>query len=108
MIFFLLQNDRLPVLQTQLSDSVGYVDITSGTPVFYWRLRGRPSGSGLYSGIGTVIGSATTGLVQYAWGTGDVANGGVYAGRWKINFANGQPMSFPNDSYFMFELTNNL
>lgn len=108
MIFFLLQNDQLPVLQSQLSDSVGYVDLTSGTPVFYWRLRGRPSGSGLHSGIGTVIGDATTGLVQYSWTSTDADNAGVYAGRWKINYSNGKRMSFPNDSYFMFELTNNL
>jgi len=106
MIFYLLQNDTLPVLESQLSDSYGYIDITSGTPILYWRLRGRPDNSGLLSGTGTVIGDATTGLIRYTWTSGNTVNAGVYAGRWKINFDNGDRISFPNDSYFIFEITN--
>lgn len=106
-MFYLLDGDTLPVLQTQLADSYGYVDITSGQPWFFWRLRGRPSGSGLFSGQGTTVGNSVSGLVQYTW-TGGI-QAGVYNGRWKIYFSGVNKWeSFPNDSYLMFEITNNL
>ena len=109
MTFYLNAGDRLPLLQTQLSDSYGAVDITSGTPVFYWRLRGNPSGSGLYSGVGTVIGDGVSGVAQYQWVTGDVAYPGVYAAKWKVNYTNGQVETFPNDgSKILFQIVNNL
>lgn len=106
MQFYLIEEDRLPVLQTQLSDSIGYVDVTSGTPVFYWRLRSHASG--LHSGIGTVIGSPSSGLVEYDWTTGDTAYPGVYVGRWKVNYSGGFSETFPNDSYIIFEFGANL
>ncbi len=106
MIFYLSQNDRLPTLTTQLSDSVGVVDISSGTPVLYWKLRYRPSGSGLFSGIGSIVGSPTTGLVSYTFTTGNVAYPGVYNAYWRINFSGGQSETFPNDGEkLLFEIT---
>lgn len=94
MTFNLGQTDRLPYLQTELSDSQGVVDITSGTPILYWQLMSRASGT--YSGVGTIIGSSTTGVVQYQWTTGDTINPGVYWGYWRINFPASRSERFPN------------
>lgn len=106
MQFFLSQNDRLPILTTELSDSQGVIDLSSGTPVFYWRLRTHASG--LNSGLGTVVGSPTTGVVQFTWTTGDVAYPGAYAGRWKVNYSGGKTLTCPNDGFFSFLITSDL
>lgn len=107
MQFFLSQNDRLPLLTTELSDSQGVIDITSGTPVFYWKLR--TYASGLNSGIGSVVGNGTSGVVMYTWTTGDAAYPGVYSAYWKVNFSGGKTMTLPNDGQkIVFEITSEL
>lgn len=100
--FFIKRTDRLPILQSQFSDSAGYINLSGASVDFYYKLK--PTGT-LYSGT-AVVTDATNGIVQYSWTTGDVYNAGVYWCEWRASFSNGKTVTFPNDSYITFEIEN--
>ena len=104
--FFLKKNDTLPILQSRLSDSVGYVDLSAATGV---RFIYKPhfSDNTAISRNGTIA-SAISGLVQYNWTTGDATGANVYRAEWIINFSGGSQMTFPNDGYIYFEFKEDL
>lgn len=100
--FFLKQGDRLPVLQSQLADANGYVDLTSASGVQFV-FRPKPTGTATI-GSASII-SGAIGLVQYDWATADTTQYGVFQGEWRVTFTNGKKITFPNDSYITFEIT---
>ena len=103
--FFIKKIDQLPVLQSQLEDYYGVIDLSSASAVkfvYKSRMGGNP-----VTGSATIY-SASSGIVQYAWTSGDVANAGVFYGEWRVAFTGGKQMSFPNNGYISFEIIDNL
>ena len=103
--FSIKLDDRLPLLRSNLSDDDGYMDISNATVKFIYQTRNRsivPT-----TGSATIVGAAS-GFVEYAWATGDVVTPGVYYGEWRVTTASGKHITFPNDSYFCFEIVNRL
>lgn len=106
--FFLKKLDVLPVLQSQLSDDVGFIDLSSATGVYFaYRPRYLDSGAVTSIKLGSIV-SAVSGIVQYTWTTGDTITPQVYLGEWIVNFSGNQQMTFPNDSYITFEIASGL
>lgn len=99
--FFINQYDRLPVIRKNFSDSTGYINLTNSIVNFIYRNRwvqGAP-----ITGSGSII-SAVSGLVEYAWTTGDVTNPGAYFGQFRATLPDGKEISYPNDAYLSFEI----
>jgi hypothetical protein len=97
--------DRLPILRSNLTDDNGYVDLGGATVKFVYQVRTRARQP--VTGSASVI-SAISGLVEYAWVSGDVTGGGVFYGEWRATLSGGKQMSFPNDGFFSFEVINAL
>lgn len=99
--FYLKYQDRLPVLQSNLTDANGYIDLsTASTVYFVHQLKSRINPP--ITGTGSIV-SSTSGLVQYAWPAATIS-GGVYNGEWRVEFSNGKQITIPNDGYTSFTL----
>lgn len=103
--FFLKTQDRLPTVRANLADEEGYIDLSTMTVKFVYQARNRATQP--VTGDATII-SPTSGYVEYAWTTGDVASPNVYYGEWRAYTASGKQISFPNDGYFSFEIVEGL
>ena len=103
--FFLKQYDRLPVLRANLSTDDGYVDLSNTSVQFVYQRKNRLTPP--TTGNASILGSAS-GYVEYAWPTGSTSSKGVYYGEWRVATSSGKQMTFPNDSYFVFELAEGL
>ncbi len=78
------------------------MNITGATVNLEWWYTNRVSGL-VYTGAAVIIGP-TSGVVQYAWSTGNVINPGVYSYRWKATLADGKTYAYPNDGYLSFQI----
>ena len=104
--FFLKKVDVLPVLQAELLDDAGVIDLSNVTGV-YFNYRPKYASTGTIKRTGFVA-SAVSGIVEYDWTTGDTTTPGVYYAEWIIYFQSNKQMSFPNDDYITFEIVNTL
>jgi len=102
--FFIKKTNRLPILQCELEDSNGPIDLSGAEVEFVYKYK--PTGA-VNLRTGTIV-SATSGIVQYPWTSGDVSSAGVYWGEWRITFSDGKQLSVPNDSYITFEIIEDL
>lgn len=100
--FFITENDRLPVLRANLSDDAGYIDLTNGTGYFVYKNK-YATGQQPTTGNADFLG-LTSGYVQYQWPSGSA---GVFYGKWKV-LSNGKWISFPNESFLNFAITEDL
>lgn len=105
--FFLKYQDNLPALRSELTDSNGYIDLSTASDVkFIYQLKSR-----LYppfTGSASII-SPVSGLVEYTWSTGSTTvTGGVYYGEWRATFTGGRVLTVPNDSHILFSVQNRL
>jgi hypothetical protein len=99
------KNDRLPVVRAYLSDANGYADLTNATVQFIYQDRQRSSAP--TTGEATLI-APTSGLVEFAWVSGNVSSAGTYLAEWRVHFPNTKTLSFPNDGYISFEVIDTL
>ena len=98
--FYLRKNDRLPVLQSELSDSSGILNLSTATGVYFiYRPKYVSTGTIIRTGF---VANASAGIVEVDWVSQDTATPGVFFGEWQIIFSNSKAMSFPNDSYLIF------
>ncbi len=104
--FYLKKGDLLPILQSELSDASGIIDLSTVTGV-YFNYRPRYLSSGAIQRTGFVA-SVSGGIVEIDWVSLDTAIPGVYYGEWQIIFSNQKQITFPNDSMIIFEITENL
>lgn len=100
--FRLKQGDRFPKMRLQLADSAGTViDLTGCTPSI--RIRPRGGGAALVpptlTGVVTVVGAATAGVVEYAWGVAEPLPAGVYDVEVPVTFPGGQVETVPTSGY---------
>ncbi len=101
--FYIKYNDVLPVVQAYLSDTNGYVDLTSATVKFVYQDRKQLNQAVTGS---TSILSPISGLVEYTWSSGVAI--GSYIAEWRVNFSNGKQMSFPNSTILTFDIVDNV
>ena len=102
--FFIKRGNRLPVVQAELADAYGVINLSGAAVEFIY--RAKPSG--ILNIKNATIVSGDAGIVQYAWTSGDVNTAGVYWCEWRTTFSDGKQMSFPNDSYITFEIIKDL
>lgn len=103
--FVIKKNDRLPVVRAYLSDVNGYVDLTNASVQFIYQDRRRLNPP--TTGEATLI-AASSGLVEFAWASGNVSSAGTYLAEWRVHFPNTKVLSFPNDGYISFEVIDTL
>ena len=104
--FYLKYQDRLPVLQSNLTDVDGYIDLSTASDVkFIHQLKSRVTTP--ISGSGVIV-SPTSGLVQYSWPASPTLSGGVYYGEWRIEFTGGKQITIPNDGVILFKISNRI
>lgn len=99
--FVIKKNDRLPVIRAYLLDANGYVDLSNCNVQFIFqdRQRNDPPVTG-----DAVLIAPSSGLIEYAWASGNVSSIGTYLAEWRVHFPNTKVLSFPNDGYLTFEI----
>lgn len=104
-VFYIKQNDRLPVLNATLVDGNGNPVNLTGTAV---TLNMRDSANNVkIAGAACTITNAVGGQVSYAWAPGDVNTAGTYSAEFEVAFAGGNE-TFPNDSNITVVITSEL
>ena len=66
--FFITLGNRLPIIQAELADAYGPINLSGASVEFIYRLK--PTGTVNIKNA-TIV-SGDSGLVQYAWTSGDV------------------------------------
>ncbi len=93
------KRDTAPVVTDTLEDEDGVaVNLTGASVVFHmtdWSrstvvINGAATGAN-----GGALGSS--GVVEYAWQSADVATAGLYRAEWQVTFGNGKVETWPND-----------
>lgn len=105
MIISISKGDTLPVLQAELSASSEIIDLTGCTVQFIYQPKSRQTAP--TTGSATIV-SATSGIVEYSWVTGDTATPGVYLAKWLITYPNNSTLTVPNDRNLIFEIFNSI
>lgn len=91
--FYFGQGDDAPVLTDTLYDSTGaVVNLTGSTVKFTMTDR---FGVVIINAANATEGGAN-GVVTYTWAAGDLANSGIFYGKWVVTFSGGLIESFPN------------
>lgn len=104
--FFLTEIDRLPVFTANLSQNdAGYLDLTGGTGYFIYKNK-YATGQQPVTGNIDILG-ATSGYVQFQPASGNVSGAGVFYAKWRV-ILNGKQISFPNDSFLTYSVTEDL
>lgn len=100
--FYLKKGDRLPVFAAELLDADdNTVDISNTTVYFNYKLR-YPGSTGVSRTMDIV--NPVSGLVQYAWTSGDTSTPGLYEGEIIAEFTGGYQMSFPPGASILFQV----
>ncbi len=100
--FYIKQNDILPQLRVQVSDTNGYVDLTAGSAQFVYRNKFNNTGSPVERAM-TLLGP-TSGYLSYDFISGDSSNLGTYYAEIHCTLNNGKNLTFPNSDYIIFEV----
>jgi hypothetical protein len=103
-IFYIKQNDTLPVLHCILQDVSGAaVDLTGAEVRFHMR---DPHSLATAAAISAdcVIDDALNGKVSYHWASGDTALASDYLADIRVIFADGSKISFPNNTEFSIHI----
>ena len=104
--FYLKQGDTTSVLNRTLRDADGnVVDVTGATIVFSMMNSAGTVKVNLQSAS---IVTAAQGAVRYTWASADVDTVGTYRGEFKVTYSGGGIQRFPNDSYIVIEITDNV
>jgi hypothetical protein len=98
--FVIKKGDRLPALRIEFSDSRGPLDISGCSIVFNYRKKKN----GTLVSRSVAIEDAVNGVAQYLWQEGDTNEVGVYLAEFIITFPDGRQLTFPADSFLIFEI----
>lgn len=95
--FPIKKGDRLPRLKMALTDSSGTaLDLTGASVTF--RMRARQGGALKVNAAGSISGTPTAGLVEYAWAPGDTDTEGLYDAEWVLSYS-GVPQTVPTSGF---------
>lgn len=103
--FVIKQGDTLPILEAAFTDSVGAIDLTNASVDFFYRLKNSTSTP--VSGNMTVT-DPLAGEATYFWTTGDTITPGMYVGEFVVTFPTTKQLSFPTDSFIVFEVVKDI
>jgi hypothetical protein len=95
------RGDTAPVVTDTLEDAAfAPVNLTGASVKFHMTTWDRSTVVVNASATGPNGGALdSTGQVQYAWASGDVAAAGVYKAEWEVTFAGGKIETWPNEGY---------
>lgn len=94
--FYLKQGDTSPYLRGTAYDSDdNVIDVTGASILFKMR---RIGGSKVVDATAAIV-TASAGLVEYRWASGDTDVVGEYEGEFEITFASGKIETIPNKGY---------
>jgi hypothetical protein len=100
--FYLKKGNSLPILVVEVSDDNGIVNL-SGVSLVEFIYQNRETET-LYTRTGTMV-ARESGLIRYAWTTGDTTGVGKYFGEFKMTYSGGSILTFPNNRYLEFIVT---
>lgn len=96
--FVLKRGDRLPVIETILTEEDGTPAPLAGGPVLF-KMRKMGGGEVLISAAATIVNPpGTDGRVRYAWDADDTTTPGWYEAEWEATIS-GLPATFPTEGY---------
>jgi len=98
---YLHQGDRKPVLRvsiTKESDSLPY-DFTGYTGVTFSMTKRGSSTPTLDGATASIINTASVPQLEYAWGSGDTDDFGIFDGLFNATDSTGKKVSFPNNTF---------
>lgn len=105
------KRDTAPVVSDTLLDGDGVAVNLSGATVAFHMTDWTRSTVVIASGSATgPSGGAldSSGVVEYAWQTNDVAAAGIYRAEWQVTFAGGKVETWPNDGMAVVEIVEDL
>ena len=98
------KGDILPVVDAELCDRRGPVDLTGATVNFIIK---SPTGV-VKINAACVIVDAANALVRYHWVPTDTNTPGAYRGEFQVSYPGGTLDTFPNDKYIPVIITEDL
>lgn len=105
--FWIKKDDTLPIIRVQLTnEDTTPVDLTTVSGVLF-NYKIRASGSSVVNRTCSIE-SAESGIVQYQWVSGDSINAGMYKSEFVTVFNGGRMQTFPQGSYFIFEVVEDI
>lgn len=93
---FMKTGDLRPIVEAQLGDRNGPVNLTGATVLFIMKL---PTASVPKVSAQCVIVDAPLGRVQYTWVGTDTDTPGAYRSEFQVSLPGGVVVTFPNDDY---------
>lgn len=100
--FTIKRGDRLPALQATLSDEHGVYNLTGASVDVILR---APNGT--VTRKTCTVADPTTGVVTYAWGTGDTDTAGTYQLEFEATIG-GRTLTFPNGGFLQLVIAPDL
>jgi hypothetical protein len=107
MTFTIVQNDTVPPISSQLSDSGSPVDLSNADKVSFHMedkydrkiIEEDNKGGRVY------IVDESSGEVEYLWQSGDTEKIGSYKAQWQVEYNNGKVETFPSRGKIDIEVT---
>lgn len=94
--FYIKQDDREPAIRETLLTDDGNPILLSGATVKFSMIE-PDSGTVKVNAATADVVDPNTGVVEYAWTTGDTDTAGRYLREWEVTFASGRKETVPND-----------
>jgi hypothetical protein len=101
----LKRNDTRPLLDFQLRDARGPVDLTGATVMFQMRAVG---GTQAKIERACEVLDAASGKVRYAWQASDTDTAGTWLAEFEVTFSDGAQATFPNDRHLTVQIIEDL
>lgn len=92
MSYLIKKGDRRPTLSGQLLQNGAAIDLTTASGVTF-RMR-KPGGTVISAAAS--VDDAATGMVSYAWQSGDLDEVGTYTLEWIIDWGGGSLQTLPS------------
>jgi hypothetical protein len=107
MAFEIKQNDRRPRWRVQLTANGAPVNITGATGAVFTMMAGTSGTPKVNKAAMTII-DAPTGVVEYAWASGDTSTTGEFNVEVEVNWGGGETQTFPSVGYFTITIEDDL
>jgi hypothetical protein len=102
--FVIRQGDTAPRLTGTLTDGNGDPVVVTGSDVLL-HLHGLTVENDLILTGAVDEDAVDDNGVYYDWEPEDTEEAGYYSGEWQVTFVNGQIQTFPNDSVFLIQVS---
>lgn len=111
--FLIKRNDSLPAMRVALKnpDGTPFTNLTGATfKLFFQAIALDPITGAKVTGVGvfTVVGTGSTGEVDYAWNVADTANIGRFRAEIEVLPLAGGRTTFPGAGYILFDVVQDL